>query len=470
MNIYIETEIRAREFEKNLLLGVVAASRGHNVLVGRMNNRLSDGDLSFLPPGIYHDKSLVPDSAHRRKHRILERRGFVITCQDEEHGLIRADYSRFAETRFAPDLLKSVHRVFTWGPHDHNGLQSSFPGFIDKFVMAGSPRIDLLSSKFKGHREWWADRHHVPKEPFLLIVSNLGGPMDMNSLPARIQKRRASGALVRPAEVLEAARRDESTTMLLRHYLSTIHELAATRRIPIVVRPHPTESVARWRALLGDCTGVTISDAGPLSAWLERSTLALQNGCTSAYEGALIGSRVLSFTPEGIGADLRPNALGYRVSTTAEIRNAVEAALDPNGGQCFRLDGASKILESLFAQMSVGSAVDKVLEVWESSPAAGGSSRAEGLISRPSGFVRSKLTARLRRGLHGSRAGVRSLSFAVGGTEQRGSELRFVTSHKFPPLDLDEVRDMARSLGEATGLNTQVTVRRVDERIVWLHA
>ena len=58
MNIYIHVEVAARELDSKLLLAVLAASKGHQVI---LINEIIDGlKMKVLAPGIYHTKSLNP--------------------------------------------------------------------------------------------------------------------------------------------------------------------------------------------------------------------------------------------------------------------------------------------------------------------------------------------------------------------------------------------------------------------------
>ena len=59
MNIYITVELALRELDSKLLLAVLAAAKGHQVIVSEQNiikNALKKG---FLEPGIFHSKSLT---------------------------------------------------------------------------------------------------------------------------------------------------------------------------------------------------------------------------------------------------------------------------------------------------------------------------------------------------------------------------------------------------------------------------
>ena len=60
MNIYIHLENVIRELDGKLLLGVLAASRGHEVIISDLESIDKGIKRGFLVPGVFHTKSLTP--------------------------------------------------------------------------------------------------------------------------------------------------------------------------------------------------------------------------------------------------------------------------------------------------------------------------------------------------------------------------------------------------------------------------
>ena len=60
MNIYINVEISSRELDSKLLLAVIAASRGHQVLISDMSGIDRGIRNKFFKPGIFHTKCISP--------------------------------------------------------------------------------------------------------------------------------------------------------------------------------------------------------------------------------------------------------------------------------------------------------------------------------------------------------------------------------------------------------------------------
>ena len=53
MNIYIDVEISSRELDAKLLLAIIAASRGHDVLVSHLTEIMLGFKSGLLKPGIF---------------------------------------------------------------------------------------------------------------------------------------------------------------------------------------------------------------------------------------------------------------------------------------------------------------------------------------------------------------------------------------------------------------------------------
>ena len=59
MNIYLHVEVSVRELDSKLLLAVLAASKGHQVILSSMGEIIKGLKMGALTPGIFHSKSLM---------------------------------------------------------------------------------------------------------------------------------------------------------------------------------------------------------------------------------------------------------------------------------------------------------------------------------------------------------------------------------------------------------------------------
>ena len=76
MNIYLHIEISDRELDSKLLLGTLAASRGHDVIVSDLMGIMKGVKTGTLSPGIFHTKSLSPHKDKIDRHKLMIDNGF----------------------------------------------------------------------------------------------------------------------------------------------------------------------------------------------------------------------------------------------------------------------------------------------------------------------------------------------------------------------------------------------------------
>ena len=143
MNIYIHLETLDREIDSKLTLAMLAASRGHHVIVSDQESIIKGLTRKFLFPGIFHTKSLSPGESKIKIHDKIINTGCKITSIDEEGGLVDYGYRKFAKDRYSNRTLKQASAVFTWGPEDSQTLKKIYPKYSKKIYMTGSPRADV---------------------------------------------------------------------------------------------------------------------------------------------------------------------------------------------------------------------------------------------------------------------------------------------------------------------------------------
>ena len=126
MNLYISIESILREFDSKLLLALIAASRGHEVVVSDTESLFKGIKRKILRPGIFHVKSLTPGDAKIENHASIIKNGCKITSIDEEGGLVDYGYKKMIRFRYSTKTIKQASAVFAWGPEDFYALRKSF--------------------------------------------------------------------------------------------------------------------------------------------------------------------------------------------------------------------------------------------------------------------------------------------------------------------------------------------------------
>ena len=69
MNIYLHVEVAVRELDSKLLLAILAAANGHEIVISSMGEIIKGLKKGILTPGIFHTKSLTPSKSKIDRHQ-----------------------------------------------------------------------------------------------------------------------------------------------------------------------------------------------------------------------------------------------------------------------------------------------------------------------------------------------------------------------------------------------------------------
>lgn len=451
MNVLIKMEVRARELEGRLLLAMVAAERGHDVLLGDLRALLSH--RLWLPPAIYHDKSLTPSARKIALHARLVEAGFVVTSQDEEHGLLLESYDDFCAQRFSEASLAQAHASFAWGPHDGGALRRRYPALADRVTITGSPRVDLWRPEFAPFHAA-LPRPGLPEgRPYVLIASN-ATPLTPNPFWVMVRDKR-SAYFAGPEDPMEFglyAHFAREYTYLARLVRAIRRTSARFPDLTIVVRPHPTEADGAWADLLGPLPNVVVAREGGIGRWIRGATAVVHNGSTSGFEAAVAGVPVISFQPDGDRAEFVPNRLGRAARDEDELLALIDAAGRHRPGDDWGGEATRALLTDRLAALDGPLAADAIVDAWDAIDPAG--------RTTPDRLALARIAAGTHRRLGRVRA-----ALASGRTR---TEREFTTAHKFPPLARADVAGLVDALTATLPRLAAVRVRLVGPRLVRL--
>jgi len=435
---------------------MVAAERGHDVLVGDLSALLSH--RTWLAPGIFHDKSLTPSVQRIASMRRLVDAGFAVTSQDEEHWLLLPSYDEMRDKRYSRETLSLASFAFTWGPHDASSLRAGFPDVAQRIRESGSPRVDLWRPELAAvHAD--AELPGIDRtRPFVLVLGALGtpGPVDQNAFPASMGARRAS-YFPGPDDAFEWEQYERAATAYryVGRMVRAIRQLSV--RFPdlqIVVRSHPVEDEDGWRQLLGPIDNVVVSRHGGLGRWLRAAQAVVHNGSTAGFEAAVSGVPSISFQPDGERADWTSNLLGRIARDEDELADLIDAARSPDERARW-YDADVDVLERRFAALDGRLAADRMVDAWEELDASG--------RTRPNRVALAQLTANTHRRVGALRTRVADVRRGDAGTHDGAG---FDGLLKFPRIEPREVDDIAARLRHGLQRFDGVDVRTVGPRLV----
>ncbi|MCG5541847.1 MULTISPECIES: surface carbohydrate biosynthesis protein [unclassified Halorhodospira] len=450
MNIYQHIEIAARELDSKLLLAVVAASRGHDVLISEMSTIMKGVQSAALAPGVFHTKSLTPCDKKIARHQTLVDGGFPITSIDEEGGLIDHGYDKFAEVRYSGETIDQASAVFGWGTEDTVTLKRVYPNYSSKIHQTGSPRADLWRPRFS---QFWGFPREMPEKPFLLVSSNMGTANNVRPFHERIRFERRAGYYQRDPEMFSrkfvGIAEDYRMTLA---FIEAIRHLAASNDgYDIVLRPHPVESVEAWNVYLEGIPNVHVIREGSITAWVNSAFAVMHNGCTTALEATVSGKPVVTYLPfEQEHARDIPNELGVCVESLEDLSDIVNQLFHAS-----RSGGGAKSEEALPESVAKKVyldgeelAAEKIVKVWESLD--------NGELSRPCNWTRFQAELKLAK-LRG--VVVASLRKALPSRFGPAKE-----NYKFPPMDAADISERVKRLQHVLGIHGGLECKLLSER------
>lgn len=469
MNIYIRIEVLAREFAGRLLLGLVAAERGHRVLIldKRTAFRILDrAARPPLPPGVFHDNT--PGGAGFAKtqlHAELVERGFRITGQDEEHGLATDDFQTDGGGRFPPEAMQNMTAVFAFGSFDAAGIREAVPDHAAKVLEVGSPRVDLwrpdLASAFPR-----PPAARPSDRPFILwtltqspFYSDGPDPLDLSDRSVSAEE------MLRCIESLPT-RGIGLSRVELDHLRMAVHTRVAVETVAqefpefdIVYRPHPVERGDAWpRMFAGGPANIHVILDNAVSPWIRHAACTITTGSTIAFEAAVAGCPLIAFHPEGMVSWPAVSRLGLRVDSVEGLVERLRSVLDGSRPvDAVREERAEETLRERFAALEGRLAADRIVDAWESivdsgirhAPAVDAELLARG-GPQPGPLVRARrgVLARLRGGPE-----------AVGSLDPR---------RKFPEFDLEEAHALHADLAASLGRFRTVRLRKLGPHLLHL--
>lgn len=438
-------EIQKREFNGRFLLALMAAERGHTVLLGHIKPLLGDGLLS---PGIVLEKCLTPSPRKVERLARLKDRGFVVTSIDEESGILGSDYSLFGQRRYSREMLGLADAVLFWGSFDHDYMKRAFPEFDDRYHVTGNPRVDMWRPQMKP----FYGANPSRSRPYVLFPSNFGSIFGHDSFDVAIKRQRRMG-YIKPDDLEDSW---EALTYRFWHegvelgweFIKAFRRLA--RRFPevdFVIRPHPVESYERWRELLNPSENLLIRPDGSISPWIRHARAVVNHGCTSALESALAGAPIISHEPTASSnPDLAfPKKLGVPTRSYDELEAMIASVLLDRQGSTSDSDMA--VLGSRLEAITGRLAAENIVDIWD---------RFDDKHLRGDQFWENGSWLRSRRYCVDT-SGFTSL-FGLS----RGNRVEW----KFPPFDLRSVLQAKALLSQCLGRFSQIPVSLVGPRLL----
>ncbi len=452
MNIYILVEISKREFDSNLLLAFLSALDGNEVVLSNFENYLFLDSIAKLKPGIFHTKSLAHGMKKRVFHNSLKKKNFLLTSIDEEASLMNEDLTSFIETRFNTEDLDIIDKVFCWGQHDHELLKKKFPIHQSKFVLSGSPRMDLSNFFFKS---FWNHQKKNDNDNQILLALNfpvVNGYIRKDKIYNEMKRQgyfeRSKLKEKQYLEYIEDSKESFLAFEDLINYLSK--EL---KNYKFIVRPHPMEKIDTWKELLSKSNNVEISNNNDINYDLMRSKVIIHNGCTTAFQAALLDVPILSFKSYEGKSDygLLANKLGKIVKTKEGVKKEIVNIIEK---QDIKLDNYinKSIMNYKIYQSEKTLSAENILNTWKKIGVHS--------ISSPNNWGNIKLYLRIFELIKL----IKELAIKIIKPFKKKTENYFYRKKKFEDMDIEEVRNKINNFKIVFNIKENIIVEKLSNR------
>lgn len=251
------------------------------------------------------------------RYRALGSR-IVILDSEGSAGRSAQDYSRLV-SRMEPGALVDDYCV--WGRSRYEALLATGALPAQRVHLTGCPRYDFCAPP------WTAALPPTPVPAgFILVNTNFPLPNPRFAANAE-EERRTLQRVWADESYVAAVYRDAQHAFdgMLRAIEALAQRFSAH---PVVVRPHPFESVAPYEKLRHP-GNLQVRQEGTSLQWIRAASMLVHQNCSTALEAAMLGREPLSL--EWLSTEaLRlpgPSAVSHAMASQAELERAVEGLL-----------------------------------------------------------------------------------------------------------------------------------------------
>ncbi len=433
--LILPVENQVRELDAKLLLACVAAQNNYRCLIGWKG--LIDARIGRFPPSVYLAKSMTRQNL--KILRIKRKLGHQVAAWDEE-AVVHYPKEIYYARRVGSESLKLINLFIAWG-EDNRALLEAHPDFNSAPIhVLGNPRSDLLRPEFGDFYSEQVTRLNYEYGDFILINTNFGsvnGYSDKLNLLRQINGDAGEWVIGRTAVGMPpdyARGLFHHRSEVFREFQGLVKLMASSfpaRRI--VLRPHPAEDHGFWRRCCAEFDNVEVNAEGNVIPWLLAADCLVHNGCTTAVEAYLLGTKVISFVPlndDRYEFEL-PNDLGDHAGSAFEVIEKIGAVSVQSSEACgVKRELVSCYITSLEGTLASQKIVDVLTRHFDVDL------HPPPTMTRVAGIVRAEVRAAKKR-----------LQRMMGIARYDRSFMR----QRFPQISLEEVQDRADRLTQLIG-------------------
>ena len=437
--LYLPIDVKVREIEAKIFLAFRAAGRGYNVVLGQKQKFPSV--MSCYSAGYYLGFGAM--ESFKSEYRNFIKRGHGIILVDEE-GLVTHREAIYIRNRLVPDLLAQAKAFLAWGDKQAELVRRTRPEYASQVLSSGNPRFDVLRLEQRYLYTEQVQKLQKEHGDFILISSSFGSCNHYTGRDRYLQSLREKKVIQNDEDFDYYSRYFQYRFEMMQEFLKALPLLRiAFPGNRIIVRPHPSENIETWKVHTNKLENVHVLHEGSAIPWLLAAGAVVHNFCTTSLEAFALGRSPIAYRPifdENLETPL-PSLASIEAFSAEElvekIRDSLEGKADP------RRSEKEKIVGEYIANLSGPYACDVLLDHLEGAALPSSPFNALAPILHSLRKVAEKTKAMLK-----------------------GEGKNSYVAHKFPGLDIKEVRDLARRMENIPGQYSNLPMRMIHENCV----
>lgn len=278
--------------------------------------------LKYFGPGTYFHKSI--NFFDNKRIVDIKNKGNFYVSLDEEGGYQLRDeleLKKFLNIRTSLENVKNVDIIFNWGKFDNNVCKKIYPKFKRKFIVSGSPRVDLWKSKILKiiySREIKKIEKIYNKKFILVISSNISSIKNVKRIFSIAYKNYIFRNLREKKEAFNDIYQELNDFKKFSKLMIQIIKNNPSEFF--VLRPHPAEEYSAWENLIkrNKLKNVLLNNQFDPTPWIYKSDCIIQSKSSLAIEASVLKKSIISINLNN-KRRIFPNKFGKILKTKTDV-------------------------------------------------------------------------------------------------------------------------------------------------------
>ena len=305
--------------------------------------------LRYFGPGTYFHKSI--NFFDNKRIADIKNKGNFYVSLDEEGGYQLRDeleLKKFLNVRTSLENVKNIDIVFNWGKFDNNVCKRIYSKFKKKFIISGSPRLDLWKSKIikKIYSEEIKKIDKIYNKKFNLIISsNISSLENVKRNFSIAYKNYAFKDLNEKKEAFDNIYQELND---FKKFSKLIFQVIKTNPYEFfIIRPHPAEEYSAWENLIkkNRLKNVILNNQFDPTPWIYKSNCIIQAKSSLAIEASILKKRIISIDLNN-KRRIFPNKFGKTLKTKTDVNKYLSNKKKINHSISIKNDLFFRILNS----------------------------------------------------------------------------------------------------------------------------